>query len=118
MSRWPHRSRLLRSGPRDATSGGTGVVPWGDCSVSRGPDKAAASAIRPARYDIGGRPPGDYSQARAAAVSAVMPVRIVGSMTGANSGEWLDGRPSTMSLASSTVVTPANRAGSEPPKNQ
>ena len=39
-------------------------------------------------------------------------------MTGANSGEWLDGRPSTMPRASSIVATPANRAGSEPPRNQ
>ena len=39
-------------------------------------------------------------------------------MTGANHGEWLDGRPLTMALASSIEATFANSAGSAPPSSQ
>ena len=45
-------------------------------------------------------------------------MRRVGSTTGANSGEWLDGRPSTTALASAIDVTFANSAGSAPPSSQ
>src|SRR6516165_12640381 len=39
-------------------------------------------------------------------------------MTGANRGEWFDGRPRTISAASATLATPAKSAGSAPPSSQ
>jgi gallate dioxygenase len=62
--------------------------------------------------------PSGASHSRAAATRAVIPERSVGSMTGANSGEWLAGRPSAISRASCAEDTPANGAGSAPPSSQ
>jgi hypothetical protein len=62
--------------------------------------------------------PAETSHARAALVSAATPVRRVGSICGANSGEWLDGSVSTITLASSSDVIPANSPGSAQPSSQ
>jgi hypothetical protein len=54
------------------------------------------------------------SQALAAASIASMPVRSVGVITGANSGEWFDGSSFRLPVLSAS----ANFFGSMPPTNQ
>src|SRR4051812_37721187 len=58
------------------------------------------------------------SHTRAAATSAATPVLRVGSMTGANSGEWLDGSRATRAMTSAAVRASAKSAGSAPPSTQ
>src|SRR5262249_46728122 len=54
----------------------------------------------------------------AAPVSASIPVDTVGSMTGANMGEWFDGRSRDRAAISPIVVAPSKPAGSAPPSSQ
>ena len=87
--RWsgPRTKQQHPGAPRDrkdaADACGSGP-PW------RGPggDPAASSCPARQRPRVPSRSP---SHARAALTSAAMPTVSVGSMTGANSGEWLDG---------------------------
>jgi len=59
-----------------------------------------------------------WSQIRAAATSAPIPADSVGSITGANMGEWFDGRSLDRAATSPIVVAPSKPAGSAPPSSQ
>ncbi len=74
----------------------------------------AASAAGPSRRRL--TQPASHSVA--AATSAATPRRSVGSSTGANWGEWFDGRPATTRISCSAVAAPAKACGSAPPSSQ
>jgi hypothetical protein len=58
------------------------------------------------------------SQVWAALTSALTPVLSVGSMTGANSGEWFDGSFCTAFWMAGMSVASPNALGSAPPSSQ
>ena len=125
---WLYASPVFRQEPRIARASAAPRARGGRLSLSGGTPPAAAAGnqrkgasaavvalVLAAAGVRGGRPhpyaglaPAGLSRALRAATAAITPVRRVGSINGANLGEWLV----------ATATSPLSKSAARPPKNQ